>query len=154
MAIHTFAHRELAVQHEGSIRMVYAWDRTPAGAGARYRINRTHPLVHCVLSQSHNIAPLIESMLRLLEQTVPVQRIWLNAVKSGEIPHAAFADAETNEIESILEFVYLKLTFSLGLSNDRACCTGLSHLTAARPWSMPIVNEWARIHRVKRRQKP
>ena len=55
------------------------------GPSPRYRINREHPAVSALLSVGSPKAT-VESVLRLLEATVPIHRIWLDVAEKPEVP--------------------------------------------------------------------
>jgi len=63
------------------------WDSSERGQHIVYRVNRKHPLIASVLSRLGPLAADIEPMIRLIEETVPVQRIWLDTAES-ERDHA------------------------------------------------------------------
>ena len=53
-----------------------------------YTINREHPVVKAVIEALPDKAPEVASMLRLLEETVPVEQIWLDTAEQSR-DHAA-----------------------------------------------------------------
>jgi hypothetical protein len=57
------------------------WESATRGDKRVYRISRTHPAVKLVLQTAKTHAAEIESMLRVLEETVPVQQIWLDVAE-------------------------------------------------------------------------
>jgi hypothetical protein len=46
-----------------------------------YSVNRAHPIVSAAIQRSAQAAPEIESLLRILEETIPVQQIWLDTAE-------------------------------------------------------------------------
>jgi len=58
--------------------------------------------------------------LRLIEETVPVQRIWLDTVEDKETPRTGFIDAPEAEIHDILSSMFEALVKYRGLSLDEA----------------------------------
>lgn len=60
-------------------------------------IEETHPSVAAVLANAGALGPLIKSMLRVIEETVPVQRIWLDTAENKETPRTGF-EGEPNEV--------------------------------------------------------
>lgn len=60
---------------------VRPWIVTEDAQGPRYRISRVHPLVTQALSQTED-AGTLEALLQLVELTVPIQRIWLDAAEA------------------------------------------------------------------------
>ena len=62
----------------------------------------------------------VETMLRVLEETVPVQRIWLDTVEKGELQKGAFADSASADLETILLVLHRHLVKTVGLTPDKA----------------------------------
>jgi hypothetical protein len=56
----------------------------------------------------------------VIEETVPVQRIWLDTVEKGEVRNANFALSPTPEIMEVLLGMYLHLTTRVGLAPEAA----------------------------------
>lgn len=54
------------------------WESKVRAERIVYRINRKHPLIADVLQRLGPLATTIEPLLRLVEETVPVERIWLD----------------------------------------------------------------------------
>jgi hypothetical protein len=46
-----------------------------------YSVNRSHPMVSSIITRSGQAAQEIETLLRILEETVPVQQIWLDTAE-------------------------------------------------------------------------
>jgi len=63
------------------------WESKERGGHIVYKINRKHPLVKSVSKKLGPLKEDMESLLRLVEETVPVQRIWLDTAES-ELDHA------------------------------------------------------------------
>jgi hypothetical protein len=94
----------IAAKCRDQAREVFAWrglgpraqgraaDTTPvwlaeAGAGGtRYRINRQHPAVEAALERSKPHQKLLNALFSIIEQSVPVQRIWLDVSESEGAP--------------------------------------------------------------------
>jgi hypothetical protein len=100
-----FAYRGAPVSTRGTAPIEQAWRVERVKAGVRYRIEETHPSVAAVLASAGTLQPLVKSMLRVIEETVPVQRIWLDTAENKETPRTGF-DGEPNtaviEVASVL----------------------------------------------------
>lgn len=59
-----------------------------------YRINRSHPAVQTILKANERHADELESLLRVLEETVPVQQIWLDVAEQTKEPARPYAAIE------------------------------------------------------------
>jgi hypothetical protein len=59
------------------------WEVHPSTAARRYTVRRDHPLLVMVRERLGEHADLLEALLDLTERTVPVDRIWVDAVENG-----------------------------------------------------------------------
>ncbi len=111
-----FAHRGQAVRTGKAEPLVHAWVAEHFKGGIRYRVDREHPAVKAVLEQAGPLAPQAQAMLRIIEETVPVQRIWLDTAESRETPRTGFAGAPSAEIASVLSVLYQNMVLRKGCS--------------------------------------
>lgn len=86
----------------------------------RYRIDTDHPVVRSVLDDAGVLLPQIKAMLRVLEETVPVQRIWLDTAENKEAPCTGFAGEPPAEVKSVLEVLYRNMVGVKGMSSSMA----------------------------------
>lgn len=114
-----FAHRGAAVRIGGA-PLAQAWQAVRGAGGIRYRIDEAHPAVSAVLEQAAGLQPQVRAMLRVIEETVPVQQIWLATTEARETPRTAFAEQPATEVVAVLEVLYRNLVFRKGLSPARA----------------------------------
>ena len=95
------------------------WKSTTRNGRTIYKISRQHPLIRGVLARLGSLKPEVDSMLRFLEETVPIQKIWLDA---AEMNHGNAIPYEGVE-EDIL-FADMKRTWELlleaGVPEDEA----------------------------------
>jgi hypothetical protein len=59
-------------------------------------------------------------MLRIIQETIPVQRIWLDTTEARETPRTGFAGEPPAEIAAVLEVMYRNLVTRKGMSPDLA----------------------------------
>lgn len=85
----------------------------------RYRVNRQHPAVRHALACGSDLQAAIEGMLRIIEATVPVQRIWLDTVDHGDV-EVPSTDNDSAAVEPIMRLVFGHLVTSEGLSPPEA----------------------------------
>lgn len=111
-----FAHRGRIAVPVGSQPAVQAWRVDRSTDGTRYRVNLFHPAVKAVLEDGHAMALKIRTMLRILEETVPVQRIWLDTAEGRETPRTGFDGSATNDVRSIAEVLFNDLVVRHGLT--------------------------------------
>lgn len=74
-------------QYNPSIIIERPWESKERNGHIIYKINRNHPLIKYVTSRLGPLVNDLESLLRLVEETVPVQRIWLDSAES-DMDHA------------------------------------------------------------------
>ena len=55
-------------------------------------------------------------MLRVIEETVPVQRIWLDTAEGKETPRTGFAGEPPAEVRTVLVAMYRNLVLRKGMS--------------------------------------
>lgn len=91
-----FAYRGTPAPSQGDRPVEQAWRVERIKAGMRYRIEEKHPSVAAVLDNAGDLEPLIKAMIRVIEETVPVQRIWLDTAENKETPRNGF-DGEPGE---------------------------------------------------------
>jgi len=62
----------------------------------------------------------VEAMLRVLEETIPVQRIWLEAAESGEHAKGGFTGEPTDSVREVLDVFYRSLVGRKGMAPNMA----------------------------------
>lgn len=111
-----FAHRGRAIRARDGQPLVQAWRVEHFKGGMRYRIDELHPAVKAVLDDAGDLAPTIRAMLRVVEETLPVQRIWLDTAEAKETPRTGFSGDPPGEVSSVLEVMFRNLVRRKGLS--------------------------------------
>ncbi len=117
-----FAHRGRLIVDGGKSkdRLPDVWAARHTSNGISYRISRRHDLVASLLSRAGTLKPDLLSLLRLIEETVPVQRIWLDTAEQNDTPQAEFISARTEDLEETLTSLFEALVEFRGLSPDEA----------------------------------
>lgn len=110
-----FAWRGKLMSARSSQPVVQAWTSRPTSGGIRYTIDEQHPAVAAVIEQAGTLLPQVRAMLRVIAETVPVQRIWLDTAENREIPRTGFAAAPPAELLQVLEVMYRNLVERRGL---------------------------------------
>jgi hypothetical protein len=83
--------------------MVRLW-KTCCGSGSRvYRIDRNNDLVKNILQNAAELKPGIESLLRVLEETVPVQQIWLDMAEHAERSNEPLGGLTEKQVMDLVE---------------------------------------------------
>lgn len=82
------------------------WKVKRSSRGISYRIDRDHVLVASILKRAGPLKPDILSLMRLIEEMVPVQRIWLDTAECKDTPLARFAGAPKHVVKETLTSIY------------------------------------------------
>jgi hypothetical protein len=115
-----FAYRGAPTPAKGSNPIEQAWRVDRLKSGIRYRIDETHPSVAAVLESAKSHAPLIKAMLRVIEETVPVQRIWLDTAENKETPRTSFEGEPNAAVVEVARVLFDDLIERKGLSVEEA----------------------------------
>lgn len=97
-----------------------AWVSEELASGRRYRINRNHPAISALADESGTVGKRVEVLLRVLEETVPVQRIWLEAAETGEHAKGGFTGEAEEAVKEVLGVLFRNLVVRKGLSPQAA----------------------------------
>lgn len=115
-----FAHRGGYKARTGREEVPPVWLCRDGASGPRYGIDREHPAITALLSSSDCEAATIESALRLIEATVPIERIWLDTAEMGEVMSSPKSGPLPPEFAAIAQCLIAHWTSKLGLSIDDA----------------------------------
>jgi len=115
-----FAHRGEQSPATRGPKVAQAWRSERFSGGVRYRIDISHPVVSEVLDACRDHAQEIGVMLRVLEETIPVQRIWLDTAEEKETPRTSFAGAPPEEVTSMLLVLYRNMVLRRGYTPEEA----------------------------------
>lgn len=96
------------------------WRSTETKSGPRYRIDQDHPAVQAVMQLAGAEIKTVEAMLRIIEETIPVQRIWLDTAESRESPRQSFQGEPDSNVTAILRTMFENLVGRKGYSADAA----------------------------------
>jgi hypothetical protein len=93
-----FAHRgEYGPRPAGpEVVLERPWIATSRGGRIVYLINRDHPLIAQTLKRLGVLGDHVKPMLRLIEETVPVQKIWLDTAESPDehaVPYEGYDES-------------------------------------------------------------
>ncbi|MFG1430456.1 ATP-binding protein [Xanthobacter sp. V2C-8] len=115
-----FAHRGRAQRGPNAAPITEAWRVERLKSGVHYRIDEAHPAIAAVLESAGQLSPDIRAMLKVIEQTVPVQRIWLDTAEARETPRTGFAGEPPATVGETLKTIYRGLVRRRGFSHERA----------------------------------
>jgi hypothetical protein len=131
-----FATRGEPTAHRSGQAIESAWKADHTSAGIRYRVQLAHPAIRDVLEDAGDLAANIRAMIRVIEETVPVQRIWLDTAETRETPRVNFAGEPPEEVRSVLIVMYRNLVVRKGM---------LPSLARERLMSMEPFNDYPDI---------
>lgn len=114
-----FAHRGQIISHKKE-PLRHAWVAEKFSGGIRYRLDENHPALRAVLDNVGEALPQVKAMLRIIEETVPVQRIWLDTVEEKETPRTGFSAQPQEQVAEVLHILFNDMTQRRGLSPSRA----------------------------------
>lgn len=115
-----FAFRGSPAPAAGNQPIGQAWRVDKLKAGLRYRIDESHASVAAVLERAGDLQPLVKAMLRVIEETVPVQRIWLDTVENKETPRTGFEGEPPAAVIEVATVLFDDLIERKGLSEEEA----------------------------------
>jgi hypothetical protein len=98
------------------------WKSTTRDSRRVYSVNRDHPAVRAVLAAFPNRQPELESLIRLLEETVPVEQIWLDVAEQQNEHAAPYANVDTALLKADMRRV-VDFLCSSGMTRDKAIHT-------------------------------
>ena len=107
-ARHVFAYRgEYKKRSPDGAEVENIWEVCHGRNDVRYHISRKHPAVEPLLAADSDIGKSVEALLVLIENTVPVQRIWLDAAEGKDAPKRIEHEMEPSyEMKEILLTIY------------------------------------------------
>jgi len=108
-AVEVYRHRGKYEARKKSDGLVFAWRPEKRKGKVVYLVNREHPLVKRALEAPKEFRPVIDALLRLLEETVPVQQIWLDTAELPEGHGKPFETVSERDIKSVMVQVYMAL---------------------------------------------
>lgn len=96
------------------------WRAQRAGGAVRYGIDEGHPVVQAILTEVGELAPRVKILLRVLAETLPVQRIWFDTTEflsaASHRPHAEPPDG----IREVLPLLFDSLMKRRGITRAEA----------------------------------
>lgn len=115
-----FAHRGRPTAQVHSRAVGEVWKAEQNKSGTRYRVDLNHPAIDSVIAAAGELAPDICAMLRLIETTVPVQRIWLDTAERKETPVSGFDASNQEDLRSILEIMFKNMVSKKNMTAELA----------------------------------
>ena len=114
-----YRHRGKVLVSQNNSKYVFPWERKIRRNKAFYAINREHPLVLEAFKLPKDCQPLIRALLSLLEETVPVQQIWIDSSTEPEKQTQPFDGSPSEQVLEVMIQIYGALRKS-GMSEHQA----------------------------------
>ncbi len=118
-AVDVYRHRGKTIARTNTKNQALVWQRRVRRNKVFYEINREHPLVKETLDSQPKDTGSIRRVLRLVEEYVPVQQIWVDLAEGDETKSQPFESAAAKEITEIIRALYL-LFLGSGLNHNQA----------------------------------
>ena len=115
-AVTVYRHRGKTIARTVRNSPVFVWNRQVKRGRVSYVINREHPLVRDALGADSR---RLQQILRLVEEYVPVQQIWVDMAEGDESQFQPFESAREREIVGLIEALYSAL-IKAGLNHKEA----------------------------------
>lgn len=115
-----FAFRGSPAPGPGGEPIEQAWRVERLRRGIRYRIDEQHPAVAAVIDACEGRKDLVRAMLRVVEETVPVQRIWLDTAENKDTPRTGFEGEPNDAVMEVARVLFNDLMERKGLSVEEA----------------------------------
>jgi hypothetical protein len=106
------------------------WETKVRNNRTTYRINRDHPLIKGVLERLGPLKTDVESGFRLLEETVPVEKIWIDVAESDKEHAVPYEGVQEEQVLADIKRTYDFLRQS-GLNRESA----VAYLLASEPFN-------------------
>lgn len=105
-AVEVYRHRGRYAARNAPGPEAFAWVPGQRKDRMVYTINRCHPLTAGVLAAAADGRPALEALLRLLEETVPVRQIWLDAAQKPDGHAKPFEEVADKDVKQVISLVY------------------------------------------------
>ena len=118
-AVTVYRHRGKTLARTVRKSPVFVWQRHVRGNRVSYVINREHPLVRDALGADSTDSRRLQQILRLVEEYVPVQQIWVDMAEGDESQSEPFESAQRREIVGLIRALYSAF-INAGLTHQEA----------------------------------
>ncbi|WP_445005645.1 ATP-binding protein [Halomonas mongoliensis] len=93
-----FAHRGKYGKRKSNEKIGKVWMTRQTRGQNTYRLDRNHPVIKSFLERLGGRKNEAEAIFRLIEETVPVEQIWLDSAESPEMRSSPFGAASEDEV--------------------------------------------------------
>ncbi len=107
-----FSHRGQYGQRTRTMEIIRLWKTGNRSGSQIYKIDRQSELVKTIMQQAGKLKPDIETLLRMLEETVPVQQIWLDIAEHSERSNEPMGGLTEKQVMGLVDNTLLALVGS------------------------------------------
>ena len=118
-AVTVYRHRGKTIARSAQASPIFVWQRRVRSQRVSYVINREHPLIKEALQADAVDNSFVYRLLRLIEEYIPVQQIWVDAAEGDETQSQPFESAASEEVIEMIRMLYRAYRLS-GLSHTEA----------------------------------
>lgn len=116
-----FAHRGSYGKRPRRTEHTRPWKVRTRSDSRVYAIDRKHPMVDAVVSALEPwLRPPMEAMLRIIEETVPIEQIWLDTAEFSDQTAAPFYGLPSRDRADIIRTVYSTIRRVRSLGHEEA----------------------------------
>jgi hypothetical protein len=115
-----FTHRGELVSSRAPNQLISAWQVSSASAGPRYKIDEAHPVIAKLLEEAGVFGGRIRQAFRVVEETVPIQRIWLDATESVDVASSAGSEHAPEDLVALMQEHFVDLINGRGMTPEAA----------------------------------
>lgn len=114
-----FAHRGSYGRRTSRRELSRPWKAIRGEGTVTYRIDRDHPVIAALLASVSGLARTeLNAALRILEETVPVEQIWLDRAESIDTPGRPFHGFPSQQMRILVETAYRAIRKNRNLSHQ------------------------------------
>lgn len=114
-----FAHRgKYNIKAPTEKELIRIWKPVVLQGERYYKIDRKHPMLQALSFESNS--DKIENLIKLIEETVPVEQIWLDTAEESENRGRPFSQIGDKNTRKIINQVYESLKLTQQMSSEEA----------------------------------
>ena len=118
-AVEVYRHRGKTISRSIGGNLTFVWNKRVTGGKVSYEVNRNYPLVRDALVADSIDPQQFRRILRLVEEYIPVQQIWVDMAEGDESQRQPFESVPDQEIQEMIRALYMAL-ISSGLTHEQA----------------------------------
>jgi hypothetical protein len=115
-----FAHRGRYGSRDKRVEYARPWKAVKKSGALTYRIDRNHPLIAALSAAVSNVAgEALQAVLRILEETVPVEQIWLDKAEQPDRFAGPFHGTTSRCLKDLIAISYRAIRSNRGGTHEQ-----------------------------------